>query len=387
MSLTGWPLMLTAILFVVAAPIGTYLLWNRARGPRVVRMASRFVMIGVCQLMAIVLCGIVINNHFQFYGSWDDVLGNTGGPGVIIHENAAGQTTDAGRNDKLIPKGGGRGLHARIRPDGPTQPFAPAGDANVVTTSFVGPKTGLGGANDVYVWLPPQYNDPAYAKTDFPVVMLFPGFPGTPQTWFGNMAGQKELARMLQQDPTTTPFVLVAVNITPEKGVNTNCTDIPNGPQVATYITEDVRPMIERTFRVTTERTGWGMMGYSEGGLCAGKLLVQYPQYFGAAVQMSGDIRPDGVVGHYGRDVVDANSTLWMLQHRKPTQPISLLAAASKEDGSTLVDAEALQAAAPDYVDVLRKDLGKHNTGVWKSWLPQAYAWLSQQLDPAKPQS
>jgi S-formylglutathione hydrolase FrmB len=192
---------------------------------------------------------------------------------------------------------------------------------------------------------------------------------------------------MLQQNPGTTPFVLVAVNITPQKGVNTNCTDIPNGPQVATFLTEDVRTMIERSFRVSTDRTGWGMMGYSEGGLCAGKLLVQYPQYFSAAVQMSGDIRPDGVVDHYGQAVVDANSTLWILQHHKPTLPISLLAAASKEDGSTLVDAEALQAAAPDYVDVLRKDLGKHNTGVWKSWLPQAYTWLSQQLDPVKPQS
>ena len=196
MTLTGWPMMLTAILFVIAAPIGTYLLWNRARGPRVVRMASRFVMIGVCQLMAILLCGIVINNHYQFYGSWDDVLGNTGGPGVIIHHAAADKVDTGTGQEKLFSKSGGRGLQARIRPDGPVQPFVPAGDG-VVATDFVGPRTGLGGKNDVYVWLPPQYNDPAYAKTDFPVLMLFPGFPGTPQTGFGNMGGQRELARRI----------------------------------------------------------------------------------------------------------------------------------------------------------------------------------------------
>src|SRR2546423_11600762 len=238
------------------------------------------------------------------------------------------------------------------------------------------------------VWLPPQYNDPAYANTDFPVVMLFPGYPGSPQTWFGQMAGQKELATLVRQK-ASTPFVLVAVNISPVKGVNTDCTDIPNGPQVATYIADDVRTMIERNFRVTTDRSGWGMMGYSEGGLWEGKLLVQYPQDFSAAVQMSGDVHPGGYVSRHGPEFADQNSTLWILQNRKPALPIALLAAASAEDahGSVLAEALALQTAAPDVVDVLKKDYGSHNTAVWKQWLPQAYSWLSQHLDTVKPQS
>ena len=217
-------------------------------------------------------------------------------------------------------------------------------------TSFTGPKSGLGGTNDVIVWTPPQYNDPAYANTDFPVVLLFPGYPGTPQTWFGNMAGQKELGTLVQQH-ASTPFVLVAVNISPIKGVNTDCTDIPGGPQVATFITDDVRTMIERTFRVTTDRSGWGMMGYSEGGLCAGKLLVQYPQLFSAAVQMSGDVRPGGYVAKYGSAFANQNSTLWLLQNHKPSLPVALLAAASAEDahGSVLSDALSLQAVGPEH--------------------------------------
>jgi hypothetical protein len=116
-------------------------------------------------------------------------------------------------------------------------------------------------------------------------------------------------------------------------------------------------------------------------------MLVQYPQYFSAAVQMSGDIKPGPVVSRYGPAFVEANSTLWLLQHQPPSQRIALLAAASKEDGSTIADANSLQVAAPSIVDVLKSDKGGHNTGVWRNWLPEAYTWLSQHLDPATPQS
>ncbi len=34
----------------------------------------------------------------------------------------------------------------------------------------------------VYVWLPPQYDDPRYAQTRFPVLELFPGGAGVTYT-------------------------------------------------------------------------------------------------------------------------------------------------------------------------------------------------------------
>ena len=93
MSPTGWPMMVTAILLAVAAPIGTYLLWNRIRGPRPVRAVTRLSMIGVSQVMAILLCGVVVNNYYGLYASWDDLLGDTGSPGVIIHQNTVASGT------------------------------------------------------------------------------------------------------------------------------------------------------------------------------------------------------------------------------------------------------------------------------------------------------
>ena len=122
------------------------------------------------------------------------------------------------------------------------------------------------------VWLPPQYHDPAYANTRFPVVMLFPGYPGSAAGWFSVLGGGQVLGQMLAQQKAT-PFVLVAVNVN-QNGQNLNCSNIPGGPQMATYIAQDVRTMIEANFHVSDRRTGWGLMGFSDGGLCAGKLLL-----------------------------------------------------------------------------------------------------------------
>jgi enterochelin esterase-like enzyme len=56
-----------------------------------------------------------------------------------------------------------------------------------------------------------------------------------------------------------------------------DCSNIPNGPQVATWLTTDVRNLVQTSFRTSTDRDAWGLMGYSEGGLCASKLALQYP--------------------------------------------------------------------------------------------------------------
>ncbi|GAA1988531.1 alpha/beta hydrolase [Catenulispora subtropica] len=405
MTLTGMPLLLLAVCIAVAAPVGTYVLWNRLRGPRPVRAAARFGLIGLCQATVLLLAGLLINNHFGLYASWNDLLGRDGGGAVALHQatrpltdlnkGGPGGTTSQGQ----LPLGGsGQGAHAPRTggsqqsvlpvPSGPKQSFVPGGHGTRVA-SFRGPLSGVGGTGgDVYVWLPPQYNDPAYANTRFPVVMLFPGTPGTAGAWFSVLGGGDELGNALARQQAT-PFVLVAVNVN-QHGVNVNCSDIPGGTRMATYIAQDVRTMIEANFRVSTQRTGWGLMGFSDGGLCAGKLLLQYPQYFRSAVQMAGDSAPDSSqVVRAGQDFVDQNTTLWLLTHRHPgpDQPVSLLAAVSDQDPDSLPVAFQLQAAAPDIVSVSEHARGAHNTAVWRSWLPEMYAWLSQHLDRATPSS
>lgn len=408
MGLTSTTLLILAVALAVGAPVATYLLWNRARGPRSVRAATRFGLIGLCQATTLLLVGLLVNNHYSLYASWNDLLGQDGG-GTVALRQATGAADDLHRSgmsrsqdDPQARLGfGGPGQAAHSGPQdtpttagtapAPSSPatgsgtkpvFVPGGHGTQVA-AFRGPLSGVGGdGGDVYVWLPPQYHDPAYANTRFPVVMLFPGYPGNPGAWFSVLGGGQVLAQMLAQQQAT-PFVLVAVNVN-QNGTNVNCSDIPGGPQMATYIAQDVRTMIEANFHVSTQRTGWGLMGFSDGGLCAGKLLLQYPQYFRSAAQLAGDSTPDGrLVVRAGQTFVDQNSTLWLLTHRHPPAnlPVSLLASVSDQDTDSLPVAFQLQAAAPDIVSVSEHAHGAHNPAVWRSWLPETFTWLSQHLD------
>ena len=100
MSLTSTTLLILAVLLALAAPAATYVLWNRARGPRPVRAATRLGLIGLCQATVLLLVGLLINNHYSLYASWSDLLGQDGGGPVAVHQatRAATDLNQDGRN-------------------------------------------------------------------------------------------------------------------------------------------------------------------------------------------------------------------------------------------------------------------------------------------------
>ena len=181
------------------------------------------------------------------------------------------------------------------------------------------------------------------------------------------------------------PAILVGATINVDPPHNPDCSNIPGGPQVATWLVRDVRDLIQTSFRTSTDRTGWGLMGYSEGGLCASKLLLQYPTKYSAAVSMSGDDHPDGDLLKPGTDAYNANSPLWLLQHRPPAQ-VALLLTGTLQDGSTAEEADqmSLAARAPTTVERLIAERGGHNVGVWKAAEPTAFDWLTKHLSGAQ---
>lgn len=67
--------------------------------------------------------------------------------------------------------------------------FGPPKDSvvgpDVQEGEFKGRISGVSG--EVYVWLPPQYDDPAYQDKKFPVVQMLPGFPGSAKSWMGTL--------------------------------------------------------------------------------------------------------------------------------------------------------------------------------------------------------
>lgn len=369
MGLTSSYFFDAAVAAAVVLPLATLLLWNRLSGPRPLRTVLRLAMIGLCQATAVLLAGLMINNSFQLYDSWSDLLGRDGAPGRIVEARPA-----AAQSEPPGAASAGDLVNAHL-----FKPYPKVSDGYSATVT--GDRSKITG--EVLVWLPPQYFDPAYANTDFPVVQLLSGAPGSPSSWLLGMAAPQFLAAAVA-DRAAHPFILVsaAINIDPPN--NPDCSNIPGGPQVATWLTADVPELVETSFRAESGRAAWGLMGFSEGGLCAAKLALQYPGQYAAGVSLSGDDHPDGNLLKPGTDAYQLNSPIWLIRHPQD-QPVALLLTGTLQDGSTAAEADAIsrQAVPPVSVDLLISRRGGHNGGVWRAVEPQAFVWLSEHVGGA----
>lgn len=368
MGLTSEGFFWLVIVGVVLFPVITLLLWNRVPGPRPVKAGSRLGLVVLSQSMAVLLAALWINNTFQLYDSWSDVLGENGATGAI-----EAVTPQAGKTS-VAAKGG---VQSESLPNARLFHTLP-GVHDGYQVTITGPESKVVGS--VMVWLPPQYFESAYAHTRFPVVQLLSGTPGTPQTWLGAMQAPLVVSRQVKDGQH--PFVLVSASINVDGRHDPDCSNIPGGPRVATWLTADVHNLVETSFRVSADRDGWGLMGYSEGGLCASKLALQYSDEYAAAVSISGDDHPDGDLLKPGTVAYEENSPLWLLEHRPPVD-VALLLTGTQQDSDVAQEAAAMSNAArnPTTVATLISARGGHNIGVWKSVEPQSFMWLSEHLE------
>jgi len=363
MGLTSEGFLTIVVSAVVVFPLLTLLLWNRLPGPRPVKVGSRLGLILMGQVSAVLLAALWINNSYQLYTSWSDLFGQDGGTGSIAAATPAA-TGKGGARTVALP-------NAKL--------FRPlSGVRDGYSATIAGPRSHI--VNSVLVWLPPQYFEPAYEHADFPVVELLSGTPGTPQTWLEGMQAPLALTRLMHNG-RAHPFILVSAAINVDPGHDPDCSDIPKGPQVATWLTADVRELVLTSFRASANRGSWGLMGYSEGGLCASKLVLQYPKLYSAAVSLSGDDHPDGDLLKPGTPAYEHNAPLWLLQHNAPAD-VSILLTGTQQDGDVAQEAGAMVAAArrPTSVQTLMAARGGHNIGVWKTDETPAFEWLSAHL-------
>lgn len=369
MGLTGDGFFALVVAGVAVLPLITLLLWNRVRGPLAVRYGTRLTMILLSQAMAVLLAGLWINNAFQLYTSWSDLMGDNGATGSIQAASPHAQPTSF---DARGDTRNGSLPNARL--------FTATPDLqNGYQTTVIGPQSKIVGS--VLVWLPPQYFEAAYAHTKFPVIQLLSGTPGSPSTWLGVMRAPA-FVESLAQEGEAHPFILVSASINVDGRHDPDCSNIPHGPQVATWLTGDVRDLMLSSFRVSADRDAWGLMGYSEGGLCASKLALQYSNEYGAGVSISGDDHPDGDLLRPGTSAYNENAPIWLLQHR-PAADVALLLTGTRQDSDIAQEAAAMVAAAhnPTTVNTLISERGGHNLGVWESVEPQSFEWLSQHLE------
>jgi enterochelin esterase-like enzyme len=224
----------------------------------------------------------------------------------------------------------------------------------------------------------------------FPVVLALTGYPNA--TWsIVRWLRLPATAARLVASGKIRPAVYVMMNVSVALPRDTECTNVPEGPQAETFLAQDVPQAVDQTFRVQTGSKGWAVLGYSTGGYCAAKLAMMNPYQFRAAVSLAGYYAagPDFITGNlYGGSTAfqNENNLDWRLAHL-PAPPVSVLVTSSQVGESDLADTltflHLIHPPMRGYSLILAQ--GGHNYGTWVRQLPQSLEWLNQRLSPAVP--
>ncbi|MFG2209099.1 alpha/beta hydrolase [Streptomyces sp. NPDC048638] len=372
MSLTGTPFFLTSLALVILAVVLPLALWGRIPGPPLIRGAARLTMLLFAQITAITVVFVLVNNANNLYDTWGDLLGTDS------HVQAA---------QDLGPDGmGGRQIKNEPRQ---LQRFRPAEDprmgSGVRMTDLTGRISGVSG--EVYVWLPPQYDDPAYRNKKFPVVELLPGYPGSAKAWFGSLNVGEQLRPMMQRGEIK-PFILVAPRTNILTGADTGCVNLPGKANADSWLTVDVRKMVIDNFRAGSAPDSWSLAGYSAGAHCAAKLALSHPDRYRAAVAMSGyndpALEPDSLAGKDPVRRVASNPLHILKAANTAGRPprTALYVSGAPGDGYQTGLALRQFAQRPTTVTVrpIAADAGGHTTPVWRNQVPEIFRWLGGQV-------
>ncbi|WP_220182752.1 alpha/beta hydrolase [Sphaerisporangium album] len=334
------------------------------------------------QILTLALLGLALNNYFGFYGSWADLLGTDTsqsapivadqGPGVPPAEVTGGvQVIGTTRVPLISGRNGDAG--------GRLQQVVISG----ATSRLSSP---------AYIYLPPQYFEERYANTRFPVIVALTGYPGDARNLVTRMNMPAVAARAIdRREMIPTIMVLMRPTVAPPR--DTECVDVPGGPQAETYFTKDLKEAMAGSFRVGTDAANWGILGASTGGYCALKIAMRHPEAYSAAVSLSGYFKPpiDATTGDLfggSRKLRNENDMMWRLDHL-PHPPISVLVTSSRKGESNYPSTLAFLRAVkpPMQAASLILPSGGHNFNTWIRELPQALPWLAQQLHMPSPAS
>jgi enterochelin esterase-like enzyme len=384
MSLTGTPLLMLAVLAAVISPALTAVLWSRVRGVPTVQLLQRLSLVLLCQVSAVLMTALLVNNEFSLYDSWSDLFGQNPVAATGPLPDAAGGTGNTMGSGESAGGSGHFGTSAQpvdIPGLGPLP--APDRTGRVVQEEVVGPKSRI--KAKIWVLLPAGYNDPANASRRYPVIEFLPGYPGTPTTWLHAMELQKVSDAEVAAG-RVKPFIGVLPTMNVAMPRDTECTDIPKGLHVASWLGSDVPRIVAQQARTLPMGQGWGITGYSTGGFCTAKLTLLFPGTFHAGAVLAGyynagsDTTTGDIFGN-SQAIRQANDPIWLVSHR-PAPAVHMLAIYSTQDPSTNVPTQRFLAAArpPLQVEQIRLTEGGHNIGVWLSVEPQVLAWLSRYL-------
>ncbi|WP_377272237.1 alpha/beta hydrolase [Peterkaempfera sp. SMS 1(5)a] len=378
MGLTSGALLTVVALVALACVAGTVWVWPRLARRHWAALLGRLGTIVATQLATLAALALVANNYFSFYADWADLLGTGGHQPVAVQNHFAVGGGPAGAAN------GRTGVEqlGRYRAGGPLGDV-PQRSGLIERVRISGARSGLAG--DGYVYLPPQYFSPRYAHRRLPVVVVLTGYPGDARNLLTRLDYPGvELDRLRAGRMRPTVLVLLRPTVAPPR--DTECQDVPHGPQAETYFVRDVPKAVAAAYRVATGPHSWGVMGDSTGGYCALRFAMRHPEAYGAAASLSGyyraavDTTTGDLFGGSAR-LRRESDLMWRLKHL-PAPGVSVLVTTSRQGESDYRATQEFLAAVrpPLRASSITLGSGGHNFHTWSTEIPVALPWLADHL-------
>lgn len=385
MQLLGGPLLVVLIVLALLMPVGVITIWPRVRGPRAAQMSARFGLVLVAQLAALSAGLVALNDYGQFFTSWSELFG-TASPARVVGASHYGAANPQPKHlHALVPAF----THvAAVRSDSlpagvDATSWAPQNEwrrrGEVVTVRLTGATTGLSEVAQVY--LPPSYFG---GRRAMPLVEVMSGYPGSALALVDRLHYPADLLSAIAGGTPSMVLVMMRPAVTSPR--DTECTNVPNGPQAFSYFARDVPAAVSAKFGL--QPTSYGAMGDSTGAMCAVKLAVVDPQQFTAAVSLSGYFHAirDATTGDlYGGSTAtrQLNDIIWRMRNL-PLPPVSVLVATALTEKGADGYRSAQQflglVQAPMSADEIVLNHGGHNFQTWNREIPSALRWLGRHL-------
>ncbi|MEV7426118.1 MULTISPECIES: alpha/beta hydrolase [unclassified Streptomyces] len=371
MGLTSRKVLALAVVLAVLLFVLTVWLWPRLsrRTPRAV--AGRVGLLFATQVSIFAAVALVANQYFLFYGTWGDLFGQEQQLGAVVGRAAAD-----GKNVTVMDT-----QHAPV--PGSRQPSV-SGQIQKIAVS--GRKSGID--STAYVYLPPQYFQPQFKKQKFPAAVVLTGYPGVAENLIKGL-NYPTTAWQLAKANKMQPMILVMLRPTVAPPRDTECVDVPGGPQTETFLAKDVPTAVSRAYRVKDVPRSWGVIGNSTGGYCALKIAMRHPEQFSVGVGLSAYYKAaeDPTTGDLfqgDRNLRNRSDLLWSLDHL-PQGESSLLVTSSRKGERNLKDTETFisKVKAPSQVSSIILPSGAHNFNTWRREIPPALVWMSGRLSGA----
>ncbi|OEJ40224.1 esterase [Streptomyces agglomeratus] len=367
MGLTSNKVLALAAVLAVVLFVSTVALWPRLAGRNWRAVLGRVGLLLVTQLLLFATLGLAANKSFLFYGSWTDLFGQETELGVVVDHSA-------GARDLTVVDTQGMDVQGGSKPavGGQIQKVVIAGEHSKI-------------ASQAYVYLPPEYFWPQYAGKTFPAALVLTGYPGTAENLLKGLRYPRT-AHTQAQKGTMQPMILVMLRPTVAPPRDTECVNVPGGPQTETFLAKDIPKAVSESYRVGTKPRNWGVIGNSTGGYCALKFAIHHPGTFGAGAGLSAYYRAaedptTGDLFHGDRNERNRADLMWSLDHVKPSKT-SFLVTSSRQGEENLRDTVKFvgKVRPPARVSSITLDNGGHNFGTWRREIPAAMEWMSARL-------